>query len=495
MYNTICVCIFQLTDLLQLSSLQYISPIAIPYFISPEMIMLPYLEETEWERKLQAIRHKHNVNRSSMNHYKVKALSNHKLKPFQYDIIKRLTRERLQQEIKNLKSRKSDREINKHEAVDYSMLLHGGGGSLSRDYTPPPLKRIKKELPDVPNALNSGAMMQSALYKALNVNHPFLTTLNLNEGSSDSDSPMAADFRYLSAAPKNDKRLTREEEAEKKIYDSLFKYENTRIGDTLKDIIVKTISEKVKCKLESTDFSGLVGTTGSPDNQKAKDQIMSAFTVPDTSSSPAKKSRRESHSIDIPKSSCSSIGQSGSSQTKKTRPKRGQYRKYNSQLLTEAVKAVQRGEMSVHRAGSYYGVPHSTLEYKVKERHLLRQKKIKEQQELKQRQEEEAARKKEEKDTDDKSGSHPARAANSPGPGSSKSSTSTTSWLPPLTGGVPFDSTAALGLFSSGFPLSTPASELLRKLQHKVQSKSESGDDSSDASSFPSSSEGYVYIS
>jgi hypothetical protein len=24
--------------------------------------------------------------------------------------------------------------------------------------------------------------------------------------------------------------------------------------------------------------------------------------------------------------------------------------------------------MSVHRAGSYYGVPHSTLEYKVKER-------------------------------------------------------------------------------------------------------------------------------
>uniref|UniRef100_A0A0K0D5P0 HTH psq-type domain-containing protein n=2 Tax=Metastrongylidae TaxID=55271 RepID=A0A0K0D5P0_ANGCA len=31
--------------------------------------------------------------------------------------------------------------------------------------------------------------------------------------------------------------------------------------------------------------------------------------------------------------------------------------------------------MSVHRAGSYYGVPHSTLEYKVKERNLLRKKK------------------------------------------------------------------------------------------------------------------------
>jgi ecdysone-induced protein 93F, isoform B len=39
------------------------------------------------------------------------------------------------------------------------------------------------------------------------------------------------------------------------------------------------------------------------------------------------------------------------------------------------VKAVQRGEMSVHRAGSYYGVPHSTLEYKVKERHLMRPRK------------------------------------------------------------------------------------------------------------------------
>lgn len=31
--------------------------------------------------------------------------------------------------------------------------------------------------------------------------------------------------------------------------------------------------------------------------------------------------------------------------------------------------------MSVHRAGTYFGVPHSTLEYKVKERHLLRPKK------------------------------------------------------------------------------------------------------------------------
>ncbi|CAB3410209.1 unnamed protein product [Caenorhabditis bovis] len=60
---------------------------------------------------------------------------------------------------------------------------------------------------------------------------------------------------------------------------------------------------------------------------------------------------------------------------KRSRPKRGQYRKYDKHALDEAVKSVRRGEMSVHRAGSYYGVPHSTLEYKVKERNLMRKKK------------------------------------------------------------------------------------------------------------------------
>lgn len=60
---------------------------------------------------------------------------------------------------------------------------------------------------------------------------------------------------------------------------------------------------------------------------------------------------------------------------KRTRPKRGRYRNYDRDHLIQAVHAVQRGEMSVHRAGTYFGVPHSTLEYKVKERHLLRPKK------------------------------------------------------------------------------------------------------------------------
>ncbi|XP_031633032.1 mushroom body large-type Kenyon cell-specific protein 1 isoform X2 [Contarinia nasturtii] len=70
-------------------------------------------------------------------------------------------------------------------------------------------------------------------------------------------------------------------------------------------------------------------------------------------------------------SSPSNLNNSG----KGTRPKRGKYRNYDRDSLVEAVKAVQRGEMSVHRAGSYYGVPHSTLEYKVKERHLMRPRK------------------------------------------------------------------------------------------------------------------------
>ncbi|KAL1237065.1 Mushroom body large-type Kenyon cell-specific protein 1 [Trichinella pseudospiralis] len=60
---------------------------------------------------------------------------------------------------------------------------------------------------------------------------------------------------------------------------------------------------------------------------------------------------------------------------KKLRRKRGQYRKYDKNALALAVQSVRRGEMSVHKAGSFYGVPHSTLEYKVKERNLLRAKK------------------------------------------------------------------------------------------------------------------------
>ncbi|XP_070541392.1 ligand-dependent nuclear receptor corepressor-like protein isoform X2 [Ptychodera flava] len=57
---------------------------------------------------------------------------------------------------------------------------------------------------------------------------------------------------------------------------------------------------------------------------------------------------------------------------KQSRPKRGRYRCYDRDNLVQAVEAVQRGEMTVTRAGNVFGVPHSTLEYKVKERHLQR---------------------------------------------------------------------------------------------------------------------------
>ncbi|XP_053407295.1 mushroom body large-type Kenyon cell-specific protein 1-like [Mercenaria mercenaria] len=479
-----------LTDLLQLSTLQYLAPIAIPYFIKPDMFMLPQAEEAEWEKKLQTVRHKHNLSKASMNHYQVKALAHHKLKPFQYDLIKKLTQERLELERNAHQSKSCDEMLKLQESLSHShaSLLK------SLDFTSsPPSKKIKKEGLPAEQLLDTNIIMQSALYKALNVN-PFSSIGNTRESSSPDSDIVVPEFIRKSA--RVEKLTTRTEELDKKTYDSLFKYENTRIGDTLKDIIVKTISEKVKCKLESTDFSGLVGSNSNRENQKAKETILSAFSLPETSS-PAKKAKKEASSFSLSKLVGNNSTSSNSSQTKKTRPKRGQYRKYNSQLLTEAVKAVQRGEMSVHRAGSYYGVPHSTLEYKVKERHLLRQKKIKEQQELKLKQEAEEAAAKKEKSPGDKT---VVKSSNK----TTDSTESTTppklnqgpSWLPPFASQVQYDSTAALGLFGSGFSLSTPASELLRKLQHKVQSKCDSGDESSASTSeYPSASEGYVYIS
>ncbi|KAM6915947.1 ligand-dependent corepressor [Xenentodon cancila] len=53
---------------------------------------------------------------------------------------------------------------------------------------------------------------------------------------------------------------------------------------------------------------------------------------------------------------------------KQPRKKRGRYRQYNTELLEEAIMVVMGGKMSVSKAQSIYGIPHSTLEYKVKER-------------------------------------------------------------------------------------------------------------------------------
>ncbi|XP_040274974.1 ligand-dependent nuclear receptor corepressor-like protein isoform X3 [Bufo bufo] len=53
---------------------------------------------------------------------------------------------------------------------------------------------------------------------------------------------------------------------------------------------------------------------------------------------------------------------------KQPRKKRGRYRQYDHEILEEAIGMVLSGKMSVSKAQGIYGVPHSTLEYKVKER-------------------------------------------------------------------------------------------------------------------------------
>ncbi|KAF4071373.1 hypothetical protein AMELA_G00272440 [Ameiurus melas] len=53
---------------------------------------------------------------------------------------------------------------------------------------------------------------------------------------------------------------------------------------------------------------------------------------------------------------------------KQPRKKRGRYRQYDHDILEEAIAMVMGGKMTVSKAQSVYGVPHSTLEYKVKER-------------------------------------------------------------------------------------------------------------------------------
>ncbi|XP_053314297.1 ligand-dependent nuclear receptor corepressor-like protein isoform X1 [Spea bombifrons] len=53
---------------------------------------------------------------------------------------------------------------------------------------------------------------------------------------------------------------------------------------------------------------------------------------------------------------------------KQPRKKRGRYRQYDHEIMEEAIGMVLSGKMSVSKAQGIYGVPHSTLEYKVKER-------------------------------------------------------------------------------------------------------------------------------
>ncbi|CAG2112517.1 unnamed protein product [Medioppia subpectinata] len=131
---------------------------------------------------------------------------------------------------------------------------------------------------------------------------------------------------------------------------------------SLKDIIAKSISRRLYNSTTSAKFSSNIvnNSEDSSSDALASDDKYDKFDG--LSASELMSGNVSDHS-------------NPSTPEKRNRPKRGRYRNYNRDDLAKAVKAVQRGEMSVHRAGTLFGVPHSTLEYKVKERHLLRPKK------------------------------------------------------------------------------------------------------------------------
>ncbi len=157
---------------------------------------------------------------------------------------------------------------------------------------------------------------------------------------------------------------------------------NQRMGLNLRDVIAKTIGQRFQQPADmpishmpgGPNFEALPrvsfphiptnsvikGHGGMADDRKL--MCNQAAKVPLTSSVTSA-------------AAAAAVAAGASSGGKGTRPKRGKYRNYDRDSLIEAVRAVQRGEMSVHRAGSHFGVPHSTLEYKVKERHLMRPRK------------------------------------------------------------------------------------------------------------------------
>ncbi|CAL1534106.1 unnamed protein product, partial [Lymnaea stagnalis] len=254
--------------------------------------------------------------------------------------------------------------------------------------------------------------------------------------------------------------------------------ESSRIGDTLKDIIAKTISEKMRFRDGSSDESSL---QSSPDTSKctlgkSTERHSVGFTseistrkdvkVLNGGCSPPKRMKKDCGKSGM--HSSNSHSDSSCPTAKKTRPKRGQYRKYNSQLLMDAVKAVQRGEMSVHRAGSYFGVPHSTLEYKVKERHLLRQKKSRDSQSPSNCKDETPSTTTQSSGTDPSQEEETYTISNALGLTTGKD-LGTVAWYQSyLASSSPQHD--SIGLHPS-LTLNNSASELLIQLQHKVQAK------------------------
>ncbi|KAK3595871.1 hypothetical protein CHS0354_014694 [Potamilus streckersoni] len=436
----------ELADLLHMTTFPYILPLAMTCPIREE-VLEP--EDIEWMKKLEYIRYKHNIRAAPMDHYEEKASSHN----FKIPLIVKVIKSLVQEKFKASQLEESE-QMSCHSPLTSSLPFSSFGSSFNIFKDTYFATKIKQEpqsvLPSVTVPSYSPAKGQVATSV---VNTP-----------------------------------------PKRPYQSVYdKYENTRIGDTLKDIIAKSISEKVRGKFASSSDSD-DQTSGdsviSTEYNSSKDTSVSAFSIPNHSIPSAKRFKRElgTESKHFHKS-----------QGKKTRPKRGQYRKYNSQLLVEAVRAVQRGEMSVHRAGSYFGVPHSTLEYKVKERHLLRQKKIKEQQQKQQSSSSSSSNSSGTSSTKSKSSNNSSiseedkfeepfsTASESVTVSPPKTSFPGPSWLPPyFVAPSAFDNAASLGIFDSGFALSTPASELLRKLQHKVQNKTNTF--SQENFSFPPSS-------
>ena len=421
------------SELLQGSNLALLSLPQLPFNFHLDYAMPLNLlghEDGIEERKIEYLRKKHNLGKMR-EPYETQYSHNLKL-PVLKDIIQKLAEERIEME----RNASIVRQIKQQDKDMKSSLLSEGATLLSTHNV---------GSYDLPTDLASDIIIPS--FKPVQ--------------TDDKEQPIPQGYLYQS---------------------SLDKLDNSRIGDALKDIIVKTISEKVRFKSQAlSDYcqSSLRGQGHMSDSDtSSKDSSSTHSNI----SSPVKR-------LKIEESPKKKVEQPA----KKTRPKRGQYRRYNSQLLMEAVKAVQRGEMSVHRAGSYYGVPHSTLEYKVKERHLLRQKKIKEQREQKEAEQAALASSSGSRENTS-SGSSSRENSSSSSRKSNKDQCSTKSaakgdnskendmkkvntsqnWLAPfLPGNANFDM-SNMGLYNaSGFALNTPASELLRKLQHKVQSKGE----------------------
>lgn len=132
---------------------------------------------------------------------------------------------------------------------------------------------------------------------------------------------------------------------------------------SLKELIARSISQRVHSPAVSSTTASNSSSSNCSSSEKSPQS--NGGNVPVSPPPPAPRGSAGASKPD----------QQPAGEQKRTRPKRGRYRNYDRDNLLQAVRAVQRGEMSVHRAGTYFGVPHSTLEYKVKERHLLRPKK------------------------------------------------------------------------------------------------------------------------